>query len=153
MPATRGLKKDSERALTPVVEAVHVLGTLGTARVPASQASVPPSCLTLTGAQLLQAKKSLVSTRAGSLRSCPALCNPEDCGLPGFSVRQESWSVLPNTWCCQKPCYPSSCTTSTPGPHRDKPKPSRTASGANPSGRPTYTGGNKTTMETQGQCG
>jgi len=41
----------------------------------------------------------------------------------------------------------------TPGPHRGKPKSSRAASGANPSGRPTCRGGNKTTIETQGQYG
>ena len=40
------------------------------------------------------------------------------------------------TWCCQNPYDPSSCTTSAPGPHRGKPKSSRAASGANPSGRP-----------------
>ena len=56
----------------------------------------------------------------------------------GF-FRQEYWSILANTvfhmllehnisccpsrqlplrtWCCQNPCNPSSCTTSTPGPH------------------------------------
>ena len=58
-----------------------------------------------------------------------------------------------NTWCCQNPCDPSSCTTSTPGHHKGKPKFSRAASGANPSGRPTCRGGNKTTAETQRQCG
>ena len=124
-------------------------------------------------------KKSLVSTRTGLLWSCPTLCDPVDCGLPGFSVRGALWArilehigqywlpypsralyfLLPypptplSTWCCQNPCNPSSCTTSTPGPHRGKPKSSRAASGANPSGRPTCRGGNKTTIETQGQCG
>ena len=72
----------------------------------------------------------------------------------GFS-RQKYWSVLANTgchtllehcisccpsrqltWCCQNPCDPSSCSTPTPGPHRGKPKSSRAATGANPSGRP-----------------
>ena len=38
-------------------------------------------------------------------------------------------------------------------PHRGKAKSSRAASGANPSGRPTCRGGNKTTIETQGQRG
>ena len=42
---------------------------------------------------------------AGSLWSCLTLCNPVDCGLPGFSVReggfsrQEYWSILANTGC------------------------------------------------------
>ena len=41
----------------------------------------------------------------GSLRSCPALCDPIDCGLPGFSFqergfsRQKYWSILVNTSC------------------------------------------------------
>ena len=26
--------------------------------------------------------------------------------------------TLLSSWCCQNPCDPSSCTTSTPGPHR-----------------------------------
>ena len=39
--------------------------------------------------------------------------------------------------CCQNPCDPSSCTTSTPGPHRGKPESSRAASGANPNRGPT----------------
>ena len=122
-------------------------------------------------------QKSFASMCTGSLRSCPTLCDPVDCGLPGFSVggfsRQEYWSVLantgchilqehyfsccpspqlPSTCCCQNPCDPSSYITSTPGPHRSKPKSSRAASGANPSGQPTCRGGNKTTIETQGQC-
>ena len=53
-----------------------------------TQAAVPPSCSTLTGAELPQAKKSLASMHAGSLWSCLTLCDPEDCGLPGFSVRE-----------------------------------------------------------------
>ena len=37
--------------------------------------------------------------------------------------------------------------------HRGKPKSSRAVSGENPSGPLTCRGGNKTTVETQGQCG
>ena len=141
----------------------------------------PSSCATFTlnshWDRSVTGKKSLASMCTGSLRSCPTLCDPVDCGLPGFSVggfsRQEYWSVLantgchilqehyisccpsqqlPSTCCCQNPCDPSSCITSTPGPHRSKPKSLRAASGANPSGQPTCRGGNKTTIETQGQC-
>ena len=32
-------------------------------------------------------KKSLVSMQTGSLRWCPTLCDPIDCGLPALSVR------------------------------------------------------------------
>ena len=50
-----------------------------------------------------QAKKCLASMCTGLLRSCPTLCKPVDCGLPGFSVggvsRQEYWSVLANSGC------------------------------------------------------
>ena len=58
-PVTRGSKKDSDRAITPAEEA---------ARVPAH----------------LEPTESL---QVGSLQSCPTLCDPVDCGLPGFSVR------------------------------------------------------------------
>ena len=48
-------------------------------------------------------KKNLAIMHSGSLRSCPTLCNPVDCGLPGFSERgfsrQEYWSLLANTGC------------------------------------------------------
>jgi len=40
-----------------------------------------------------------------------------------------------STWCCQNPCDPSSCTTSTLAPVRGKSKPSRATSGANPRGQ------------------
>ena len=125
-------------------------------------------------------EKACVCVR-GSLQSHPTLCDPVDCGLPGFSVRE--WGVLQartlegtgqyrlphpsralhfllpqppaplRTWCCQSPCNPSSCTTPTPGPPWDRPKSSRADSGANPRARPTCRGGNKTTTDTQGQCG
>ena len=76
--------------------------TVGTARVPASQAAVPPSCSTLTGAELPQAKKPFVYVRRVTSVMSNSL-QPLDCGLPGFSVwevgfsRQEYWSVLANT--------------------------------------------------------
>ena len=40
-----------------------------------------------------------VCIHAKSLQSCPTLCDPMDCSLPGFSVgfsRQEYWSGLPS---------------------------------------------------------
>ena len=84
-PATRGSKKESDGDKTPAAEAGHVPAHLA-ARVSAGQAAVPPSRLTLTGAELPHAQ-SLESMHEGSLWSCPALCDPVDCGLPGFSVR------------------------------------------------------------------
>jgi len=107
---------------------------------------------------LLQCVK--VKSESDVAQSCLTLRNPVDCSPPGSSVhgifqaKVLEWGVTafsshtllehyisccPScqlTWCCQNPCDPSSCTTSTPGPHRGKPKSSRAASGANPSGRP-----------------
>ena len=75
--------------------------------------------------------------RTGLLWSCPTLCDPVDCGLPGFSVRGvlqarmlesigQYWLPCPSralyfllpslptplsTWCCQDPHKPSNCAT------------------------------------------
>ena len=80
-------KKDSDRTITPVVEAVRVPNTWhhqGPCK--------PSSCATFTlnshWGRAATGKKSLASMRAGSLQSHPTLCNPVDCGLPGFSVRR-----------------------------------------------------------------
>ena len=107
---------------------------------------------------LLQCMK--VKSESEVAQSCPTLCDPMDCSVPGSSVhgifqaRVLEWGAIAfsgcfllehciswcpsrqllSTWCCQNPCDPSSCTTSTPGPHRGKPKSSRAASEANPSG-------------------
>ena len=116
----------------------------------------------------------VTSVVSNSLRPCRLWPARLLCQGGGFS-KQEYWRPLANTschtlqehyisccpscqfplstLCCQNPCNPSSCTTSTPGPHRGKSKPSRAASGANSSGQPTCRGGSKTTIETQGQCG
>ena len=77
-PATRGSEKDSDRAIIPAVEAVCVPCTLGTARVPASQAAAPPSQSVLTGAELPRGEKSLVFMRTALLRSCSTPCDPVD---------------------------------------------------------------------------
>ena len=51
----------------------------------------PSSCATFAlnshEGRVATGKKNLASMRAGSLRLCPTLCDPVDCGLPGFSVR------------------------------------------------------------------
>ena len=81
----------------------------------------------------------------------------------GFS-RQEYWSGVPlPSGCpsCQLSRVPGAARTLRPKllhhlrtwPSHGKPKSSRAASGASPSGWPTCRGRNKTTIETQGQCG
>ena len=63
LPAIRGSKKDSDRAITLVAEAVHVPAHFALPGPP-----LPPSRLTLTGAELPQAKKiNLVSMCTGLL--------------------------------------------------------------------------------------
>ena len=51
----------------------------------------PSSCATFTlsshWGRAAMGKKSLASMRAESLQSCLTLCDPVDCGLLGFSVR------------------------------------------------------------------
>ena len=51
--------KDSDRVITPVMEAVSVPAHLALTRVPASQAAALPTCSTLTEAELPQAKRVL----------------------------------------------------------------------------------------------
>ena len=85
-PATRDLKKESRRAITPAAEAVCVPAHL----VPPGSLQAKQLChlhaqLSL-GQNCHRQKKSLGSMHTGSLRSCPTLCNPVDCGLPGFCV-------------------------------------------------------------------
>jgi len=82
------LKKDSDRAITPEAEAVCVTVHL-----------VPPGSLQAKHLGHLHAqlslgqgfhrqKNSLSSMYTGSLWSSPTLCDPVDCNLPGFSVRE-----------------------------------------------------------------
>ena len=146
MPATRGLKKDSERAITLVVEAVRVPAHL----VPPG--SPLPKQLRHLHAQLslgqsCRRQKSLASVHAGLLWSCPTLqpCRlwPARLLYQGRGIsRQEYWSVLANTgchtlldyyisccpshqpplstWCCQGPRKPSSCATFMLNSHWDR---------------------------------
>ena len=98
----RRLKKDSDRAITPAVEAVSVPAHLAPPKsLQAKQMHHFHTQLSL--GQSCHRQKCFVSMHAGSLWSCPALCDPVDYGLPGFSVggfsRQEYWSILANTGC------------------------------------------------------
>ena len=98
----------------------------------------------------------VASVVSKSLRPCRLWPARLLCQGAGWFSRQEYWRALASTafhtllehfvsccpscqlplgtWCCQNPCNPSSCITSTPGPHRGKPKSSRAALGANPRG-------------------
>ena len=130
----------------------------------------------LTEAEMPQAKESLASMHAGSLQLFPTLCDPVDCGLPGFSVRGafpgKNTGVGCHTFLEHYISSPAALGASyaeylvLPGalwpkkPHHlhtwhsmgVDPSPLGPASGANPSGWPTCRGGDKATTETQGQC-
>ena len=81
-------KKDNDRAITPVVEAVRVLvHSTSPGSLQAKQLCHLHAQLSL-GQSCHRQKTSLVFMRAGSLQSCPILCDPVDCGLPGFSGRE-----------------------------------------------------------------
>ena len=53
----------------------------------------PSSCTSFTfnphwGRAATGKRNSLMFVCTGLLQSCPTLCSPADCGLPGFSVRE-----------------------------------------------------------------
>jgi len=112
----------------------------------------PSSCATFTlnshwgRASTRQKMSHMYAHRVTSV--CPTLCDPVDCSLPGFSVKEGgspgkntgaywpirvaipfSITIFPAALAANSPkylgdpCDPRSCTTSTPGPHRGKPHP------------------------------
>ena len=165
LPVNRGLKKDSDRGITSAAKAVCVPTHLALSRC------LWPKQLCHLPAQLSLGQSSHMGGCFNNVQlfvtlwivACQASLSV------GFS-RQEYWSELPypsralyfqlpypptplSNWCCQMLCNPSSCTTSTLGPHWGRPKSSRELSDPNLSGQPTSRGWNKTTIEIQGQCG
>ena len=85
-PSYRQLQ-DSDRAITPAAEAVHVPTHLVLPGSPQAKQLCHLHAQLSLGQSCHRQKKS-VSMHTGSLRSCPTLCNLVDCGLPGFSVRE-----------------------------------------------------------------
>ena len=176
LPVTRGLIKDSDGTITPGVEAVDVPARLHH-QGPRKPSSYAPFTLNSLGQSCHRQKKSHVYARRVTSVMCNSLwpCRLWPARLvcqEGVS-RQEYWSVLANTGChtlleLYISCCPSqlpwlcgaartpATQAAAPPPSlalRGKPKSSRAASGANPSGRSTCKGGNKTTIETQWLCG
>ena len=94
-------RKKTERAVTPAVEAVHVPAHFAPpGSLPARQLHHLHTQLTL--GQCHRQNKSFVSMGAGLLQLCPILCDPVDCAMPSFSVREGGspgnigayWSIL-----------------------------------------------------------
>ena len=149
-------KKDSDRTTAPTAEAVCVPAHLMPPGSPRpeqlrhlhTQLSLAQSCHR-------QKKKILCLCTRGRFVYCLCPIRVGKYWLP-YPSRALYFLLhlppIPSTWCWQNPCKLSSCTTSAPGPHRGRSKSFKAASGVNPSGRPTGRGGNKTTIETQGQC-
>ena len=153
MPAIRSSRKDSDRAVTPAAEAVRVPAHLAPPASPQAkhlchfhpQLSVGRSC---------HRQKSLASVRTGSLWLCLTLCDPVDCGLPDFSVKEGGlqprilvaipfWSTIfpaalasnsPEDLELPEPPQPKQLHHLHTWPSRGQTKSSRAASGANPSG-------------------
>ena len=68
------------------MEAVHVSAHLA----PPGSLQAKQLCrlrAQLSLGQSCHRQKIFVYMHAGSLRSCPTVCHPVECGLPGFSVR------------------------------------------------------------------
>ena len=84
-------KKDSERAITPAVEAGRVPAHLAPPGSPWPKQLCHLHAQLSLGQSCHRQKMSCVyaSMCTKSLWSCPTLYYPVDCGLPGFSVREE----------------------------------------------------------------
>ena len=78
-----------------------------------------------------------VKVKVKSLKSCPTLCDPVDCSLPGFSVhgilRARYWSGLP---------FPSPGDFPNPGIEPGSPALEADALTSEPPGKPMQTQGN-----------
>ena len=180
-PATRGSKKDSDRAMTPVAEAVRVPAHL----VPPGSLQAKQLCHLHTQPSLRQSchrgkkkKKVLRLCAQGRFRLSDSMppCRlwPARflCQGWGFS-RQEYWSVLAKTGrhallehyisCCPSPNSPRYLVLPEPlqpkqlhhlhtWPSQGKTQVLQGNLRTNPIGQPTGGGGNKTIIEIQGQC-
>ena len=173
-------RKKTDRDITPAAEAVRVLAHLALpGSLQAKQLRHLPAQLSL-GQSCHRQRKSCVYAHtvalvmSNSLLPCrlwPARLLCQGGGSPGKNT-EVYWPILVAIP-FQSTVFPAALATNSPEylvlarapvtqaakppPHLaltgDKSKPSRAASGANPSGGPTCIGGNKTTVETQGQCG
>ena len=79
-------KKDSDRAITPVAQAVHVPAHLAPPESP-----LPKQVLHLHAQHLLGQSCHRQKVLHLCVQGCfgrVRLCDPIDCGLPGFSVRE-----------------------------------------------------------------
>ena len=101
-PATRGLKKDSDRDVTPAAEAVRVLAHLALPASPKAKQLRHLHAQLSLGQSCHRQKKSCVYAHFSHVQLFAALlsvaCQATLSGRRGFS-RQQHWSVPPNTGC------------------------------------------------------
>ena len=81
------IRQKTDRAITPAVEAGHVLNTWRR-QGPRKPSSYTTFMLNSHWGRAATGQKSLASMQAGLLQSFLTLCDPVDCNLPGFSVRE-----------------------------------------------------------------
>ena len=155
-------QKKTDKAIAPGAEAVCVPAHLALTGSPQAKQLWHIQTQFSWGQRCHRQKKICIyvhrvaSVMSHTLRLCRLWPARLLCQGAGWFSRQEYWRALASTafhtllehfvsccpscqlplgtWCCQNPCNPSSCITSTPGPHRGKPKSSRAALGANPRG-------------------
>ena len=168
MPATRGSKTDSYRAIIPAVEAVR-----GPAHL-APPGSLQAKQLCHLHAQFFLGQSCHRQKKVFHLCTFhlsifgPTLCKPVDCGLPGFSVRgvlqtrileliAQYWLPFPAALAANSPEYLVLSEPLRPKQlyhlHTWPSQGQTQVLQGSLSGRPTCRGRNKTTIETQGQCG
>ena len=149
MPATRGLKKDSDRAITPVVEAICVPAHAVPPESPQAKPLRHLHAQLSSGQNCYRQRKSciyacrVILVVSDSLQPCRPWPSRLLCQGKGFS-RQEYWSILANIGChtllehcisccpsCQPPLVPGAART--PVTQAAAPPPHLALTGANPS--------------------
>ena len=80
-------QKKTDRAITFVTEAVRVPAHLAPPGSPYAKQLCHLHAQLSLGQSCHRPKKISRLYMQGSLQSCPTICSPVDCGLPGFSVR------------------------------------------------------------------
>jgi len=85
-------KKCLVRAITSALEAIRVSAHLVLPGSPQARELRYCHAQLLLGQSCHRQKKNLASMQARSFQLCLILCNPVDCGLPGFSFRERGFA-------------------------------------------------------------
>ena len=104
MPATRGLEKHSDRAITPAAETVHVPAHLAPSGSPQANQLCHLHTQNSHWGRAATGEKSIAPMRTGSLWSCltlwPCRLRPASLLCQGQGIsKHEYWSILASTGC------------------------------------------------------